>query len=43
VSIGPTIHAAHSPQEHLVIDTVAPFYAWLKESISAISKDSISK
>ncbi|MDR3570662.1 MAG: hypothetical protein P4L81_00460, partial [Candidatus Pacebacteria bacterium] len=29
VSIGPTIHHAHSPQELLEIDTVAPFYQWL--------------
>ena len=43
VSIGPTIHHAHSPQECLMIDTVAPFYAWLKESIVAISKASIQK
>lgn len=41
VSIGPTIHHAHSPQECLLIDTVAPFYEWLKQSIVAISKGSI--
>ncbi|MDR3570663.1 MAG: beta-Ala-His dipeptidase, partial [Candidatus Pacebacteria bacterium] len=43
VSIGPTIHHAHSPQELLEIDTVAPFYQWLQQSIVNISKDSISK
>ena len=43
VSIGPTIHHAHSPQECLMIDTVAPFYAWLKQSIVAITKDSVKK
>lgn len=43
VSIGPTIHHAHSPQECLLIDTVKPFYAWLKQSIIAITKDSIKK
>jgi len=41
VSIGPTIHHAHSPQECMLIDTVQPFYAWLKQSIINISRDSI--
>lgn len=40
---GPTIQHAHSPQEQLLLDTVAPFYQWLKESIVNISKDSIGK
>lgn len=40
VSIGPTIEHAHSPQEQIQIDTVAPFFDWLKQSIVAISKDS---
>ena len=43
VSIGPTIHHAHSPDECLMIDTVAPFYEWLKQSIVNISKDSIKQ
>ena len=43
VSIGPTIHGAHSPDECLMIDTVAPFYDWLKASIVAIAKDSTQK
>jgi len=43
VSIGPTIHHAHSPDECLMIDTVQPFYEWLKQSIVNISKDSIKQ
>lgn len=43
VSIGPTIHHAHSPDECLIIDTVQPFYEWLKQSIVNISKDSIKQ
>lgn len=43
VSIGPTIHGAHSPQEYLEIDTVAPFFSWLQQSIVNITKDSVAK
>jgi dipeptidase D len=43
VSIGPTIHHAHSPQECLMLDTVEPFYKWLKQSVVNISRASLAK
>jgi len=37
-SIGPLIEAAHSPDERLKIDTVEPFYNWLRTSIINIAQ-----
>jgi len=39
VSVGPLIHDAHTPDEALKIDTVAPFYDWLKESLVYLSQE----
>mmetsp|Transcript_95173 Transcript_95173/g.116523 ORF Transcript_95173/g.116523 Transcript_95173/m.116523 type:complete len:587 (+) Transcript_95173:62-1822(+) len=37
ISIGPTILGAHSTDERLEIDTVLPFYNWLRETVQLIS------
>ncbi|PRP83941.1 aminoacyl-histidine dipeptidase [Planoprotostelium fungivorum] len=37
-SIGPLIEAAHSPDERLKIDTVEPFYNWLRTSVVNIAE-----
>jgi len=36
VSFGPTILNAHSPDEYTEIDTVAPFYEYLKETLALL-------
>jgi dipeptidase D len=33
MSIGPHIIGAHSYNEHLIIDTVEPYYMWLKDTV----------
>lgn len=38
VSIGPVIEDAHSPDERLLLASVGPFFAWLKATVTALSK-----
>eukprot|EP00954_Amorphochlora_amoebiformis_P020591 1340516-Amorphochlora_amoeboformis.AAC.1 len=33
ISIGPTILGAHTPEERIKVDSVIPFYDWLKEIV----------
>jgi len=38
VSIGPYIRGAHSPDEKLLIETVDPYYSWVRETLAELGK-----
>ena len=36
ISVGPTMHGVHSPEERLSISSVGRFYDYLKEALSRV-------
>lgn len=38
VSIGPLVVGAHTPDEKLNVETVGPFYAWLRETVQNLAR-----
>ena len=41
ISIGPTIHGAHSTDEQLKISSVYPFYQWLRETVCRVATENV--